>query len=130
MTSTAIILRAGALALGAFVSLHQPAQASLIPTLETATAGSASWTYTIGGPGHAFNFGPTQGTDWLGGSPGSGGSATVAPPGSTPSSSSADGSTTGGLPTGGSTSNVPEPGTLALVGFPLLFIVTMVRRRR
>ena len=113
MTRTAIITRTAAIALGAFLTLHQPASAGMTPTLQTATSGGASWTYTAGATGRTYNFAPIQGTDWLGGSQGAAPVAAV--------------TTTDG---GGSTSSVPEPGTLALLGFPLLFVAAVVRRRR
>ena len=109
MTSTALITRTAALALGAFLTLHQPASAGM--TLETSTAGGASWTYTAGASGRTYNFAPIQGTDWLGGSQDATPVAAVTSP-------------------GGSASSVPEPGTLALLGFPLLFVAAVVRRRR
>jgi hypothetical protein len=111
MTSTAIITRTAAIALGAFLTLHQPASAGMTPTLQTATSGGASWTYTAGATGRTYNFAPIQGTDWLGGSQDATPVAAVIPPGDT-------------------TSSVPEPGTLALLGFPLLFVAAVVRRRR
>ena len=68
MTRTSIITRTAAIALGAFLTLHQPASAGIASTLETATAGGASWTYTAGATGRRTSFAPIQGTDWLGGS--------------------------------------------------------------
>ena len=112
MTSTALITRTAAIALGAFLTLHQPASAGMASTLETATAGGASWTYTAGATGQTYKFAPIQGTDWLGGSQDA-----------TPVSSPV------GSP-GSAVSAVPEPGTLALLGFPLLFVAAVVRRRR
>ncbi len=112
MTRTAIIARTAAIALGAVLTLHQPASAGMASTLETATSGGASWAYTAGASGHTYNFAPIQGTDWLGGSQ-------DATPVSDPVGS-----------TGNATARVPEPGTLALLGFPLLFVAAVVRRRR
>jgi hypothetical protein len=112
MTRTALIARTAAISLGAFLTLHQPASAGMASTLETATSGAASWTYTAGASGHTYNFAPIQGTDWLSGSQDA--TPVSAPVGST----------------GSATSSVPEPGTLALLGFPLLFVAAAVRRRR
>ena len=58
MTSTAIITRTAAIALGAFLALHQPASAGMTPTLQTATSGGASWTYTAGATGRTYTISP------------------------------------------------------------------------
>ncbi len=120
MTSTALITRTAVIALGAFLTLHQPASAGMAPTLQTASSGGTNWTYTAGATGRTYNFAPIQGTDWMGGSQGAAAVAATTSPGSL----------TGGSLPGAVTARVPEPGTLALLGFPLLFVAAIVRRRR
>jgi hypothetical protein len=120
VTNPAITARAAALALGAFLLLHQPARAGMVSVLEADTSGESIWVYTGGTIERTYNFSPIQGTDALGGSQGS-----------VPIEAVPSGDVPGGGPgPDGSTSSVPEPGTLALLGFPLLFVAAVVRRRR
>lgn len=92
-------------ALGAILAFHQPASAAA--TMQS----SGSWNYTAGASGQTYNFAPITGVDWLGGAQAA---TSVGAPGAA----------------GGGSDPVPEPSTLALLGFPLLFVAALVRRRR
>ena len=48
MTNPAITARTAALALGAFLLLHQPARAGMVSVLEAHTSGESIWVYTGG----------------------------------------------------------------------------------
>ena len=104
MTRKAITVLTEVLAFGVVLALHQPAAAGMKPTLETATSGGVTWTYTAGGSGQTYRFAPIEGATPLGDSKDPGTPDTVLPvdpPGRT---------------------SIPEPGTLALLAFALLCV--------